>query len=259
MNIANQVFRYNGNPITFQRGDSVMVNATEMAKPFGKFPKDWIKTKQAEELIASVSSNRNILPFELVHVVQGSPETGGGTWLHEDLALIFAQWLNPQFYLWCNDRVKELLTTGVAVNPLANASRSELLRLALQAEEEKEALQAKVQEDAPKVAFATAVLASNTSILIGELAKTLRQNGVDIGQNRLFEWMRCEGYLCSKHGEMRNQPTQKAMDKGLFELKKGVRSGNDGVLHTTITTKVTPKGQVYFVNKFLNNQQPCIS
>jgi phage regulatory protein, rha family len=236
-----------------------MVNATEMAKPFGKFPKDWIKTKQAEELIASVSSNRNILPFELVHVVQGSPETGGGTWLHEDLALIFAQWLNPQFYLWCNDRVKELLTTGVAINPLANASRSELLRLALQAEEEKEALQAKVQEDAPKVAFATAVLASNSSILIGELAKILRQNGVDIGQNRLFEWMRSKGFLCSKHGEMRNQPTQKAMDKGLFEIKKGVRSGNDGVIHTTITTKVTPKGQVYFVNKFLSNQQPCIS
>lgn len=252
---TNQTFRYNGSPITFQQGDSVMVNATQMAKPFGKLPKDWIKTKQAEELIASVSSNRNILPFELVHVIQGAPETGGGTWLHEDLALIFAQWLSPQFYLWCNDRVKELLTTGVAVNPLANASRSELLRLALQAEEEKEALQAKVQEDAPKVAFATAVLASSTSILIGELAKILRQNGIDIGQNRLFEWMRREGFLCSKHGEMRNQPTQKAMDMGLFELKKGIRSGNDGVLHTTITTKVTPKGQLYFINKFTSAKQ----
>lgn len=236
-----------------------MVNATEMAKPFGKRTNNWLNNKQTEELISCISAVTGIPATELVQVRQGGAPEDQGTWLHEDLALVFAQWLSPQFYLWCNARVKELLTTGVAINPLANASRSELLRIALQAEEEKEALQAKVQEDAPKVAFATAVLASNTSILIGELAKTLRQNGIDIGQNRLFEWMRCEGYLCSKHGEMRNQPTQKAMDKGLFELKKGVRSGNDGVLHTTITTKVTPKGQVYFVNKFLNNQQPCIS
>ena len=129
MYMTNQTFRYNGSPITFQRGDSVMVNATEMAKPFGKLPKDWIKTKQAEELIASVSSNRNILPFELVHVVQGSPETGGGTWLHEDLALIFAQWLSPKFYLWCNARVKELLTTGVAINPCRLRRRKKPCRL----------------------------------------------------------------------------------------------------------------------------------
>ena len=252
---TNQTFRYNGSPITFQRGDSVMVNATEMAKPFGKRTYDWLSNKKTEELTACVSAVTGIPVTGLVQVRQGGAPEEQGTWLHEDLALVFAQWLSPQFYLWCNARVKELLTTGVAVNPLANASRSELLRLALQAEEEKEALQAKVQEDAPKVAFATAVLASSTSILIGELAKILRQNGVDIGQNRLFEWMRREGFLCSKHGEMRNQPTQKAMDMGLFELKKGIRSGNDGVLHTTITTKVTPKGQLYFINKFTSARQ----
>lgn len=255
MEIINQTFRYNGSPITFQQGDSVMVNATEMAKPFGKRTNNWLNNKQTEELIACVSAVTGIPATGLVQVRQGGAPEEQGTWLHEDLALVFAQWLSPQFYLWCNARVKELLTTGVAVNSLANASRSELLRLALQAEEEKEALQAKVQEDAPKVAFATAVLASKTSILIGELAKILRQNGVDIGQNRLFEWMRRNGFLCSKHGEMRNQPTQKAMDKGLFEIKKGIRSGKDGVLHTTITTKVTPKGQIYFINKLISENQ----
>nr|DAO87449.1 MAG TPA: KilAC domain protein [Caudoviricetes sp.] len=255
MEVINQTFRYNGSPITFQQGDSVMVNATEMAKPFGKTTKDWLRTQSSQEFITSLSAVRQKCLTDLVQVVHGGSPDDQGTWMHEDVAIEFARWLSPAFAIWCNDRVKELLTTGVAVNPLANASRSELLRLALQAEEEKEALQAKVQEDAPKVAFATAVLASNTSILIGELAKILRQNGVDIGQNRLFEWMRRNGFLCSKHGEMRNQPTQKAMDKGLFEIKKGIRSGNDGVLHTTITTKVTPKGQIYFINKLISANQ----
>ena len=104
----------------------------------------------------------------------------------------------------------------------------------------------------PAINFTNAVSGSVSSCLIGELAKLINQNGTPMGERRLFQWMRDNGYLGTK-GERYNVPNQKYIDMGLFELKKGVRSGNNGVLHTTITTKVTGKGQVYFVNKFSNH------
>lgn len=111
--------------------------------------------------------------------------------------------------------------------------------------------EAKIEADAPKVLFADAVVGSKSTCLIGELAKIISQNGYPIGQNRLFQWMRENGYL-GKHGERYNIPNQQYVEMGLFELKKGVRSGNDGVMKVTMTTKVTGKGQAYFINKFLN-------
>ena len=108
----------------------------------------------------------------------------------------------------------------------------------------------KIKADAPLVTFANAIVGSTTSCLIGELAKILRQNGVQTGEKRLFEWMREKGYL-GRHGERYNIPNQEYIERGYFELKKGTRSGNGGVLYTTITTKVTPRGQEYFINKFL--------
>ena len=111
--------------------------------------------------------------------------------------------------------------------------------------------EAKIEVYAPKVLFADAVVGSKSTCLIGELAKIISQNGCPIGQNRLFQWMRDNGYL-GKHGERYNIPNQQYVEMGLFELKKGVRSGNDGVMKVTMTTKVTGKGQQYFINKFLN-------
>lgn len=111
--------------------------------------------------------------------------------------------------------------------------------------------EAKIEADAPKVLFADAVVGSKSTCLIGELAKIISQNGYPIGQNRLFQWLRENGYL-GKHGERYNIPNQQYVEMGLFELKKGVRSDNDGVMKVTMTTKVTGKGQQYFINKFLN-------
>lgn len=104
-----------------------------------------------------------------------------------------------------------------------------------------------------KVCFANAVEASGKSCLIGELAKIIRQNGVDIGGNRLFEWLRLYGYLCVR-GESKNRPTQKAMDLGLFEIKETIITMPSGKARVSITTKVTGKGQIFFVNKFLRNE-----
>ena len=102
----------------------------------------------------------------------------------------------------------------------------------------------------PKALFADAVSASHTSILIGELAKLIKQNGVDIGQKRLFDWLREQGFLM-KSGSSKNMPTQRSMEQGLFEIKESSYINSEGVTVVTKTTKVTGKGQIYFVNKFL--------
>lgn len=109
----------------------------------------------------------------------------------------------------------------------------------------------KVIEQKPKVIFAEALETSKSSILIGELAKLLKQNGVEIGQKRLFDWLREKGYLIRKQGEEYNNPTQKSMELGLFEIKKSTINNPDGSVRVTRTPKVTGKGQIYFINKFL--------
>lgn len=106
----------------------------------------------------------------------------------------------------------------------------------------------------PKALFADAVSASSSSILIGELAKLLRQNGRDIGQNRLFQWLREQGYLCTK-GSAYNCPTQRSMELGLFEIKETAITHSDGHITINRTPKVTGKGQVYFVDRFLAGQE----
>lgn len=111
-------------------------------------------------------------------------------------------------------------------------------------------LQLEMQEQKPKVAFADAVNTSRTSILIGDLAKLIKQNGYDIGQNRLFEWLRDNNFLI-KSGERKNMPTQKSMELGLFEVKERSILNPNGSNRLTRTTKVTGKGQIYFINKFV--------
>lgn len=132
-----------------------------------------------------------------------------------------------------------------------------LIKLAteLKAEKEKrQALELQAEENKPKVLFADAVSTSQTSILVGDLAKIIKQNGVDIGANRLFAWFRDNGYLIKRKGSDYNMPTQYSMELGLFEVKETVITHSDG--HTSIskTPKVTGKGQQYFVNKFLNKE-----
>lgn len=124
----------------------------------------------------------------------------------------------------------------------------------IQEQEEKKALEGHIEELKPKALFADSVTASKTSILVGDLAKLLRQNGHEVGQNRLFEILRRNGFLIRQKGGSYNMPTQRSMEQELFEIKETVITHSDG--HTTIskTPKVTGKGQVYFVNKFINGE-----
>ena len=111
-------------------------------------------------------------------------------------------------------------------------------------------LEQKIEQDKPKVIFSDAVSTSHTSILVGDLAKLICQNGVQIGQKRLFEWLRQNGYLI-KSGSSKNMPMQRYVEQGLFEVKESNVQNPDGSVRITKTTKVTGKGQIYFVNKFI--------
>lgn len=129
-----------------------------------------------------------------------------------------------------------------------------LIRLATELKTEQEArrlAEQKIEADKPKVLFADSVAASHGSILVGELAKLLNQNGIDIGQNRLFNWLRENGYLICRKGTDYNMPTQRSMEMQLFSIKETAITHSDGHVSISKTVKVTGKGQLYFVNKFL--------
>lgn len=137
----------------------------------------------------------------------------------------------------------------IALAPPVPQSLPEALRLAADLAESNERLRLQAEADRPKIIFAEALETSGSSILIGELAKLLKQNGINIGQNRLFEALRRDGYLGSR-GDYRNMPTQRSMDLKLFEIKTRTINNPDGSVRTTRTTKVTGKGQSYFINKY---------
>lgn len=125
----------------------------------------------------------------------------------------------------------------------------EALKALVSSEEQKLELMKKIEADRPMMIFAESLQVSQDSILIGELAKILKQNGIEIGQNRLFQTLRNEGYLI-KSGEQYNMPTQRSMDLGIMEIKTGSRNSSDGTIKITRTPKITGKGQMYFINKF---------
>ncbi len=146
--------------------------------------------------------------------------------------------------------IEKAITSPDFLIKLATQLKDEQMKRRL-AESKLELEEAINEENLPKVMFANAVATSNKSILVGEMAKILRQNGYEIGERRLFEYLRNHGYLCNK-GERYNQPTQKAMELELFEIKKTAITKPNGSVLTTTTTKVTTKGQMYFVRKFLS-------
>ena len=143
------------------------------------------------------------------------------------------------------------MTDEKAFDVLHNAGG--LADLLQQAAEQLKQKDVQIERMKPKALFADAVASSKNSILIGELAKIIKAKGYDIGQNKLFTWMRENGYLM-KTGEAYNQPTQKSMELGLMEIKKSTINNPDGSIRTTTTTKITGKGQVYFVNKFCKSE-----
>ena len=199
-----RIFQYNGSDITFNSGSTVMVNATQMAKLFGKTTKDWTRLKSTKDFLDTLSSVRQIRLTELIKVIQGGISTAQGTWMHEDVALEFARWLSPEFAIWCNDRIKELLRHGMTATPqtidaiIADPAAGIRLLQALQQErDERQRLQqenaeqaatleqrrhtialqtAQLQKSAPKVNYYDQTLLSTSTLTMTQVAKSLGLN-----------------------------------------------------------------------------------
>lgn len=173
-------------------------------------------------------------------------------------ALIFGSKLESakRFKHWVTSEIlPSIRKTGGYIEGQETMTDSELIAKALLvAQRQLEERNKQIEQMQPKAIFADAVAASKNSILIGDLAKLISQNGVQIGQKRLFEYLRENGFLI-KGGSSKNMPTQRYVEQGLFEVKESNVQNPDGSIRITMTTKVTGKGQVYFVNKFLKEEQ----
>ena len=153
------------------------------------------------------------------------------------------------------DKGKEVRQYFIQVEKDFNSPEKIMARALLMADKKIHKLETQIEADKPKVLFADAVSASHTSILVGELAKLISQNGYKIGANRLFSWMRENGYLIKRKGSDWNMPTQCSMDLKLFEIKETNVQHADGHITVNKTPKVTGKGQQYFINKFLSEEE----
>ena len=152
------------------------------------------------------------------------------------------------------DRGKQVRQYFIQVEKDFNSPEKIMARALLMADKKVHKLEAQIEADKPKVLFADAVSASHTSILVGDLAKLISQNGYKIGGNRLFVWLRENGYLIKRKGSDWNMPTQRSMEMKLFEIKESTITHPDGHISVSKTVKVTGKGQQYFINKFLNKE-----
>ena len=157
-----------------------------------------------------------------------------------------------------SDRGKQVRQYFIQIEKDFNSPEKIMARALLMADKKVHQLEAQIEADKPKVLFADAVSASHSSILVGELAKLLKQNGVDIGATRLFTWLRNHGYLIKRNGRDWNMPTQKSVELGLIRVKETSITHSDGHITVSKTPLVTGKGQQYFINKFLNQEYlPC--
>lgn len=212
--------------------------------------------------ISQIKSDKLYVRWERVREYLNSPQVGKGDYITEpqfyELAIKANNQIARKFQHWVTHEVlPSIRKHGAYMTPetieKAIYNPDFIINLATQLKDEQAktaALTADNETMKPKALFADAVATSNTSILIGDLAKLIRQNGVDIGQNRLFAWLREHGYLIGS-GDRRNMPTQRAMDLELFDIKERTFQNPDGSVRITKTTKVTGKGQQYFINKFL--------
>lgn len=248
MERTNQIFQYNGSPITFSNGDSVLVNATEMAKPFGKLVGDWTRLKSTTEFLTALSTDMQIPISALIQSVKGG-NAEQGTWLHEDVALEFARWLSPAFAIWCNKRIKELLTTGVTTTrdddeAIAYAmgvlqKRLEESKARVQLLEANNEMQAEeLKEAAPKVEYHDKVLTSTSTYNTTNIAKEF-----GMGAPSLNKILHEKGVQYKSGGQWLLY--SKYQDRGYTRTVTNTYDNGHGEVHTRQQTVWTEKGRQF--------------
>ena len=269
MDTISKIFNFNGSGVTFKNENgTIMVDAVEMAKPFGKRPVDWLRTQSSNEFIEALTRVKKFTSADLVIVTKGgNSKTERGTWMHEDVAIEFARWLSTVFAIWCNDRIKELITTGQtslnipktyqeALRALADEvdRREKAEQLALESEKaakqekaEKEMAIKTLEEKQPEIDFANSFESISTgSMLIREVAKRLSQNGIIIGDRNLRLLLQDFNFFTKTNGYELNASVIK---NGYAEYRHQI-----GCNYERDTVYVTPKGFKSIVQNIINTK-----
>lgn len=242
------IFDYNGYQISFDNNDkSIMINAVEMARPFNARPSDWLRTEQAGRMIDALAKSQKCVPTDLVSVEYGGYKSG--TWMHEDVALMFAQWLSPEFYIWCNKKTKELLKTGkTELTPLIPNfnNPAEAARAWANEYEAKQLAESQVKELAPKAEVYDQISNADNLMTLNDAAKALGK-----GRNKLMEYLR-DVMILRKN----NTPYQEFINAGYFVVKvKPFMRGEENMDY--MQTFVTGKGLTW-LSKRLAIIKPAI-
>lgn len=260
MNQLTKLFSYNGNEVTFRNAEGIAyVNATQMAKPFGKRPVDYLRLPSTSTLIEAIVRKSHNSESQLVITKTGGKENGGGTWLHETIALDFAQWLSVDFKLWCNDRIKELLSVGFTATPqtiedmIANPDL--LIQMATQlkelrrSNEEKDYHLKKANEvitmALPKVGYYEEVLQSKSHITSNMIANELGVSAMKLNQ------MLKDRRVIYKQGKQWLL-TSKYRTQGLTDTKTYTYTKSNGEIGTDMQLRWTEKGREFIHNLFRN-------
>lgn len=270
----SKTFIYEGSPVTFQIGEATMVNATEMAKPFGKQPVFWLNNQYTKGFLKELAELRNLSSADLVRVIKGGNDKNAqGTWFHEDVALEFARWLSPQFAIWCNDRIKELMKYGVTATPQTIdsvlADPDNAIRLLTALKEERKALKAAnrqiavledqkkayhsenrrllklkdrqdkiILEQAPLVEYAQNVLDSYDTFTSTQIAKELGMSA-----QALHKFLKDAGVMF-KHGSQWFLYA-KYQAKGYVKTREHTYQRKDGRTGLFLTTVWTEAGRMF--------------
>lgn len=258
---TSKIFSYNGNDVLFDTKDDVMVNATQLAKIYGKRPNDYLSLPATNQLINAITRKYGISENQLVISKAGSSHNGGGTWMHRLIVVDFCQWLDIDLKLWCTEKLDELMRYGMTAtqptleqminNPdlvisLATqlkSEREEKVRL----EQEKKRLEDKTAKQEPYVSFVKTAFKADGKVDIGQAAKIL---GLPFGRNTLFKKLKEAGVFFAN----RNEPKQKYIDAGYFEmtlLPPIHRDNHPDLLCQKVLCK--PKGLAYINHLFGGN------
>lgn len=250
--MSNQIFQYNGNPITFQIGDATMVNATQMAKPFSKRPAKWLELPSTRNFLSALQTIRK--SDSLIQTAEGKH---GGTWFHEDVALEFARWLSPQFAIWCNDRIKELMRYGMTATTqtidsiLADPDNAIKILVALKDERSKvTALEKQLTFQAPKIEYADNILLSENTYTTTEIAK-----GLNISACKLNRILSKKGVLCQQQGQWVLSPAYQI--KGYMTTKSLSYNRKNGRVSNMFISVWTEAGKT-FIYKLINSIENTI-
>lgn len=262
---AIQRFDYEGSPIAFSQGDNVMVNATQMAKKFGKKVNDWLKTQQTKDFLDALTVARKIATadFQPITIVQGGTPANQGTWMHEDVAMEFARWLSPKFAIWCNDRIKELARTGVTTVAATPAARDddEVIAHAMQVLQRRldqkdsriNLLEGQVRKLVPLADYLDAVITEDKTYTMTEVAKFL---GFDMVAHFL-DWCVAMGILYRQNG--RWLPTPDYSMRGFFGTRVFRRMVSPTNMEESYYTVVTEQGRLMLFNKVKERTEEVVA